>query len=242
MPTKSLTRAALVLAMLSCTAPAFAQYGWGRSGWDRSGWDRGGWGSSRLDSPRSRLSSGSERDSREGKVDTAQFMADDAGDQLGKGSISVAPNPDRPGDTRDAATYESAVIDQLIKAGYNTQVKDEDSAQIAQLRIVRDVLMPEEGKRKPVSGEMMVGTGTYGSSVGMAVAVDLSKPLKALVSTRLEARVIDRATGKALWEGRAEMASREGDSRWSEQAIATKLAAALFAQFPSDSAKQLSAR
>ncbi len=71
--------------------------------------------------------------------------------------------------------------------------------------------------------------------MGMALAVDLTKPAKALVSTRLMARILDRASGKVLWEGRADIVTRDGDSRWTEQAIATRLAAALFEDFPSRS-------
>jgi hypothetical protein len=216
---------ALLIGALTCAMPALAQPGWGGSGWGRS---RGDWGRSSFPSS----ASASSRDDREGKVDADQFAADDAGDALGHGPIAVTTGPGSSADASDQAVYEAAVIDQLVKAGYDTIKPDPAGGQIAELRIVRDVLVPQEQKRKPVSGEATVGVSNYGSMVGMAVAVDLSKPKKALISTRLEARVRDRATGKPLWEGRAEMATREGDSRWGEQAIATRLAAALFAGFP----------
>ena len=64
------------------------------------------------------------------------------------------------------------------------------------------------------------------------LTVDLSKPLPPLVSTRLEARIRDRATNAVLWEGRAEVATRDGDEKWSEQDIAARLAEALFDGFP----------
>jgi hypothetical protein len=79
---------------------------------------------------------------------------------------------------------------------------------------------------------MAMSVGNRGTAYGMAVAIDLTKPLPPLVSTRLEARIRDRATGKVLWEGRAEVATREGDKDWSEQDIATRLAEALFDGFP----------
>ena len=71
-----------------------------------------------------------------------------------------------------------------------------------------------------------------GTAYGLALNVDLSKPLPPLVSTRLDTRIRDRASGKVLWEGRAEVATREGDKDWGEQDIAARLAAALFQGFP----------
>ncbi|MBU0555190.1 MAG: DUF4136 domain-containing protein [Alphaproteobacteria bacterium] len=215
-------RLVAIFALLGAATPSLAQ------------WDRGqrGWGGSRFDSPRAPLSSSS-RDPREGQVDAAQFMADGVADRLGDGPVEISTLTGAIDDVGEAAPFEAAVIDQLVKAGYDTiTAPSADGGQITELRIRREVLVPEETKRKPVSGEMTVGTGTHGSMVGMALAVDLSKPLKALVSTRMEARILDKATGAPLWEGRAEIATREGDSRWTDQAIATRLAEALFERFP----------
>ena len=101
-----------------------------------------------------------------------------------------------------------------------------------ELRLIRREVRPKEPPRKPVSGAMAVGVSNRGTMTGMAVNVDLSKPRGALVSTRLEARIRDRANDTLLWEGRAEMATRDGDSRWDQQAIAARLAEALFDGFP----------
>jgi hypothetical protein len=79
---------------------------------------------------------------------------------------------------------------------------------------------------------MAVSVGNRGTAYGMAVNVDLTKPLPPLVSTKLEARIRDRATNAVLWEGRAEVATREGDEKWGDQAIAARLAEALFDGFP----------
>lgn len=226
------SRQFLSLVLLSTLAsPSLAQPGWGM----------GGWGHSRLDGPRSSRASSSE-DSREGKVQVEQFAADDAGDKLGHGPIAVTSPPDATEDASGMAVYEAAIIDQLVKAGYDTVKPDPEGGQIVELRIMRDVLVPQEARRKPVSGEMMAGVSNRGSMTGMAIAVDLTKPKKALVSTRLEARVKDRATGAPLWEGRAQIATREGDSRWSDQAIATRLAAALFEHFKAGQENEVASR
>uniref|UniRef100_UPI00366A783F hypothetical protein n=1 Tax=Paenibacillus abyssi TaxID=1340531 RepID=UPI00366A783F len=74
--------------------------------------------------------------------------------------------------------------------------------------------------------------GTYGQSYGLGINVDLSKPRSALVATRLDARIVERESGKVLWEGYATIATREGDDKWPDGMIATKLAGALFDGFP----------
>lgn len=229
-----MSQARLPLALLILTAaagadPVVAQpSGWGggwNGGWDGPGGDRGfgyrGYGTPRRGS-----------DEREGKVQVSRFMAEDVDvAALGRGSIGVAAMPGSTGDARQGATFEAAVVDQLAKAGYDTVTPDDADGQLAEVRVIRDIVRPEETRRSPVSGETTVGVSNRGSFAGMALNVDLSKPAKALMSTRLMARIRDRATGKLLWEGRADIVTRDGDSRWSEQAIATRLAAALFEDF-----------
>lgn len=229
--TRPLSIAVLLLLLGGGAASAQVRPGgwdWGRAGWDGPGWDRA--------SSTQRLNS--QRDEREGKVDADSFLADGAAALLGHGAIVVAPRTDLPPDARGASDlpiYEAALIDQLVKAGYETAAPDPAGGQRAEIRILRDELVPEEQKRKPVSGSMTVGAGTYGSMVGMGLALDLSKPRKALISTRLEVRILDAASDQPLWEGHAQIATRAGDSRWTEQAIAGRLASALFARFPAPS-------
>lgn len=192
----------------------------------------------RWDAPRGR----SGPDSREGKVDADSFVAAQARAQLGQGRITVAAPSGSADEAGDRPAYEAAVIDQLVKAGYDTATPDPEGGQLVELRIARETLVPEEAKRKPVSGAADIGISNRGTSYGLAIAVDLGKPKKALLSTRLEARIRDRASGATLWEGRATIATRAGDGDWTDQAIATRLAAALFADFPNGSATRVAAR
>ena len=194
---------------------------------------------------RDRAQNRDEARAREGKVEVTRFLADGAAaEALGKGTIAVAaaPSNGEAADPRELSTYEAAVIDQLAHAGYDTATHDGAGGQITELRISHDVVVPQEAPHKPVSGEMEVGVGNRGTSMGMAIAIDLSKPRKALVSTRLEARIKDRATGNVLWEGRADIATRDGSERWDDNAIAARLAAALFDGFPGRSGETVAAR
>lgn len=222
----------LALAGLAAVAtPAFARPGgWGGPGWGEPGWGEPGWDGGMYAGARS----GRDR-SGEGHVEVSRFVASgDAAQALGHGEIAVASQTEGENYVAqdDRAPYEAAVVDQLVHAGYDTAHARPDGGQVAELRVTRTVVEPAEAKHSPVSGEMDMGVSNRGSGYGLALAVDLRKPLPALISTKLEARIRDRASNTVLWEGRAEVATREGDSKWSEQTIATRLAAALFDGFP----------
>lgn len=189
----------------------------------------GGWGSPGWASRSTRIAP-----SLEGQIDVARFRAEGF-DQaaVAKSVIVVIPMPgdEAAADPRTAATYEAAVEGQLVRAGFQAG-QGPESKHLAEVRIVRAEAEPAEEKRNPVSGQMSVGVSNHGSMVGMAISVDGSKPKKALLSTRLEVRIRDRSSGQALWEGRAQMYSRDGDERWTDDAIAARLARALFVGFP----------
>jgi hypothetical protein len=218
------------VAMLAGAMPALARPGgWGSPGWGSPGWGYPGRGPTAA-APRP------ERDrSREGRITVDRFVGEgDAASVLGHGAIAVASqsgNDDYVG-LGDRAAYEAAVVDRLVHAGYDTARAQPDGGQVAELRVLRTELEPAERKRSPVSGEASMGVSNHGSAYGLALDVDLTKPLPPLVSTRLETRIRDRVTGKVLWEGHAEVATREGDARWSDQTIAARLAEALFDGFP----------
>lgn len=200
--------------------------GWDGPGWDRPGWDRPG-GPDR----------GGERGdaAREGKVEVSTFAAEgEVSAALGKGRIAVTEAPTGGGVTaaRELATYEAAVIDALARAGYDTANPDPAGGQVAEVRVMRAEAVPEEAPRKPVSGAMTMGVSNHGSMMGMALNVDLTKPRKALISTRLEVRIRARASAAVLWEGRAAMLTRAGDPHWGDGQIAARLAHALFDRFP----------
>lgn len=216
--------------VLSAT-PAIARPG----GWDGPGYGGSGWGRSGWDSPSASSARPRPDRSREGRISVSRFVAEgDAAQALGHGAIIVGSQTEGedlvgPG---DRAAYEAAVVDQLVRAGYDTTMPNPSDGQTVELRVLRSVAQAAEAPRKPVSGTAAMEVGTRGTAYGMAVNVDLTKPLPPLLATRLEARILDRASGKVLWEGRAEVAARDGDARWGEQAIAARLAEALFDGFP----------
>ncbi len=225
--------AAVILATPALARPGggFGGPGWGGNDWGDRNYPSRSWNRSRPAGP------------AEGKVEVTRFIAEDVSiDLLGKGSVSVIGSPVGAGVGEiELKTYEAAVVNNLAGVGYQTATTADSSAQIVELRVSHDTVVPEEGPKNPVSGEMEVGVSNRGSMVGMGINIDLSKPKKALISTRLEARIKDKASGKVLWEGRADIITRDGSDKWSDSAIAAKLSAALFDQFPGKSGETRSA-
>lgn len=223
--------AGIAVSLLASSVQAQWGPSWG-GGW-RNGWDRPGWGGSMLDSSRSPSRT---RDAREGHVEVSRFVSPDAAAaaELGHGPVSVESESGDGAWVEAGArrAYEAAIIDALVGAGYDTLHPDTPQPQVTKLRISRQVLTPAEEKRSPVSGTAAMEVGTYGQSYGLGINIDMTKPRSALVSTRLDAQIVDRASGKVLWEGYATIATREGDDKWPDGMIATKLAGALFDNFP----------
>lgn len=171
------------------------------------------------------------RDPREGRIQAVQLVATGpAAQALGHGSIAVASAPGSMDLAPEESAYQAAVVDQLGRAGYTTVATA--GGQIAELSVTHVLVQPPEPPHSPVAGEVGVGGGNHGSGLGLAIALDFSKPLKALIATRIDARIRDHSTNQILWEGHAEVLAREGDKHWTTQALATRLAAALFKSFP----------
>jgi hypothetical protein len=190
---------------------------------------------------------GNAEPSRHIEVDT--FRAADAGDALGHGRIvvvgtpPVAPPPaeampdhlpgnaDAPTPEDKLPVYEAAVIDQLGARGYDI-ANAADPRQLVEVTVSHDVVVPEEAPHRPVSGEVSMGVSNRGSGFGGALFIDLSKPRKAIIATRLEVRIRDKASGRVLWEGHAEGQARMGEGGFDDTRMASRLAGALFAKFP----------
>lgn len=215
----SLTLSVAVLALgLTGSALLARPMGWGGPGWGEG--------------PYRSASEASPHDGLEGRILIARFK--DEGAALAQGAIAVVPmtGEDETGDPHLAAMFEAAVEDALLHNGYAAAPATASGGQLAEVRVTRHEARPAEAPHKPLSGSVTMGVSNRGSMMGVAMQYDATKPRQALLATRLEARIRDRASGRVLWEGRAEIYTRAGDEHWGDQAIATRLAQILFAGFP----------
>lgn len=219
MPAKSLSCLWLLLMM---SPAAQAQVFWGPPGPRLGAAERYG--------PSPRLS----RVPLDSHVTTATFIAKDADAKLGHGPIVVTRGPGDAAADGPQPVFEAAVVDQLAKRGYDTATANSpsgQSGQLAQVELFRTIVSSQEDQPKTVSGEAMMGVSNRGPIMGLAVNIDLSKARKPILTTRLNVRIKDRASGATLWEGRASMETRQDDAKWGDAAIAAHLADALFTGF-----------
>ena len=111
-------------------------------------------------------------------------------------------------------------------------------AQVALLKLDRQTWQPQRA-RGPVSVGVGGAGGSWGSSVGLGVGIDLSGPPPQQVETIMAVAIKDRAAGTRLWEGRASFTVRASSPLASTQLGAPKLAQALFKDFPGQSGETI---
>ena len=166
-------------------------------------------------------------------VSVTRFVADDAS-PLGRGTIAVVPAPGMdanmpPEFAADLATYSEALASALAAQGY-TIVPAADAGQVAEIRFGRSV--ESAPQRSPVNVGVGGSTGTYGSSAGVGVGINLGGRRPDSLDRSMGVIIRDRATNEVLWEGRANFSATENSDYADEDAAAMRLAYALMQGFP----------
>lgn len=172
-----------------------------------------------------------------GPVEVTRFHVPELA-SLGRGAIAVEPAPGQDASSLEFSSYVGAVSRQLGLLGYSEATAAGSSPQVALLRIERHTWRPDR-PRGPVSVGIGGATGSYGSGVGVGIGLDLSGPPPEQVETLLGVTIKDRASSKALWEGKATFAVRATSPLATTQLGAAKLAEALFKGFPGSSGETI---
>jgi hypothetical protein len=169
-----------------------------------------------------------------GPVEVTRFHAPDIA-PLGRGTVSVEAAPGEDPNSLELRTYRYAVARQLVLLGYTEAAS---GAQVAQVRLSRQTTQPQRAG-SPVSVGVGGSAGSYGSGLGLGIGIDLSGKPPALTETELGVMIKDRASGQALWEGRASFTVR-ADSPMADTSLgAAKMAEALFKGFPGQSGETI---
>lgn len=171
-----------------------------------------------------------------GPVQVTRFHAGEAG-TLGKGGISVEPAPGSDASSLEWQTYRGAVMHELQHIGYS-EATEGGGGQVALMRITRTTRQPDR-RSSPVSVGIGGSTGSYGSGVGLGVGINLSPRPKAQVDTELAVSIRERASGKVLWEGRAQFTVSSGSPLATTALAAPKMSQALFLDFPGNSGETI---
>ena len=153
------------------------------------------------------------------------------GDQTARGTIIVEPLTHNEDTSIEYRTYAAAVGRELQQLGFQEQA-GKTSQYIATVNYMRSVRDQMIGGRSPVSVGVGGSTGSYGSGVGLGIGINLSGPPKPLVVTQLNVQIKRRADATVTWEGRAITEAKEGNPAAQPGMAASKLASALFKDFP----------
>lgn len=153
------------------------------------------------------------------------------------GSVVIKPNIPDEGHSRsiEYAAYSAALLRELQRVGFSEARDDAENSDYVVRYTLDRVVLSASGARSPVSVGVGGSTGSYGSGVGLGIGIDLSGPPKDRIVTELSVRIAKRLDGTVLWEGRASVEAKEGSPAAQPGLAASKLAEALFKDFPGES-------
>lgn len=164
-----------------------------------------------------------------GPVEVTRFNRAAEGVTYGNGSYSVQIAGDSAAGQGLAATpYLAAVAREMQRVGYSEKLGS-GSEVVAEVRVTTADLLPQ---RNPVSVGVGGSAGSYGSGVGLGVGIDLSGRSQWQVETTLSVRIIRRSDNLVIWEGKAVQAAKAGSPAAQPGIAASKLAEAMFRDFP----------
>lgn len=170
-----------------------------------------------------------------GPVEVTRFNRAADGVVYGSGTYSVIVAGDTDaGQGLSASPYLAAVAREMQRAGYSERQAASDV--IAEVRVKVADLRPASS---PVSVGVGGSAGSYGSGVGVGVGIDLSGRSKWQVETTLNVRIVRRSDNLVIFEGKATQIAKAGSPAAQPGIAASKLATALFQDFPGRSGETI---
>lgn len=160
-----------------------------------------------------------------GPVEVTRFNRVAEGVVYGQGSFNVRSL----GDGLSLSPYIAAVQREMTRVGYNQALTEGDVR--ADISVSRNEFRGDN--RGPVSVGVGGSTGSYGSGVGVGVGVNLNSlgNQRGIVTT-LSVRIIRRSDNLVIWEGTASQRGAANSPAAQPGIAASKLAGALFKDFP----------
>ncbi len=172
-----------------------------------------------------------------GPVDVTVFNRVAEGQAYGSGSFSVTAGPDMAaGRGLALSPYLAAVSREMGRIGYAEKTGGSDV--IAEVRVTTSEILGE--RRSPVSVGVGGSTGSYGSGVGVGLGINLGGGPKARIETLLSVRILRARDNLVIWEGRASQSAGKNAPAAQPGIAASKLAEALFKDFPGESGTTIS--
>lgn len=171
-----------------------------------------------------------------GPVEVTRFNRIAEGIVYGTGSFAVTATS---GDTLALSPYLAAVQREMERVGYSKALDGSDV--IAEVTVQR--VQFNGNDRSPVSVGVGGSTGSYGSGVGVGVGLNLN----ALgdqrgIETTLNVRIVRTTDKLVLWEGRATQRGALNSPAAQPGIASSKLAEALFKDFPGTNGETVTVR
>jgi Domain of unknown function (DUF4136) len=167
-----------------------------------------------------------------GPVEITRFNRVSEGYTYGSGSYTVKPE----NDSLALSPYSAAVAREMQRVGYGEKADGSDV--IAEVSV--EVFRREERRGSPVSVGVGGSTGSYGSGVGAGVGINLGGGRAERVTTTLKVRLVRRSDNLVIWEGKAGQSADAKSPAAQPGVAASKLATALFQDFPGNSGETIS--
>jgi hypothetical protein len=154
-----------------------------------------------------------------------------------------------PADPADASSLEfdaiaDAVGRELTRLGWTVQKGNARSEQVAIVAVNQESRIAP--RRSGFSIGIGGGTSSYGRrsgvGVGGGVNIPVGRTTNQLTATQLAVRIQRRSDATVAWEGRADYEARAGTPDSARAAAASRLAAALFRDFPGESGRTIRVR
>ena len=164
-----------------------------------------------------------------GPVEVTRFNRAAEGVTYGNSTYSVEVAGDSAAGQGLAATpYVAAVAREMQRVGYSDKLGG-GSDVTTEVRVTTADISPQ---RNPLSVGVGGSAGSYGSGVGLGIGIDLSGRSKWQVETTLSVRIIRRSDNLVIWEGKAVQSAKAGSPAAQPGIAASKLAEAMFRDFP----------
>ena len=166
-----------------------------------------------------------------GPVEVTVFNRVAEGQPYGSGSFSVTPAAEQATQGLALSPYLAAVSREMARIGYAERAGGSDV--VAEVRVAQAEILGQ--RRSPVSVGVGGSTGSYGSGVGLGVGINLGGGSQARVETVLSVRILRARDQLVIWEGRAVQVAGKRAPAAQPGIAASKLAEALFKDFPGKS-------
>ena len=164
-----------------------------------------------------------------GPVEVTRFNRAAEGVPYGTGSFVVALTGESASDRSLAGSpYLAAVAREMQRVGYRDNGSNSDV--VAEVRFGATMIRPD--RRSPVSVGVGGSTGGYGSGVGVGLGFNLGGRSGTQLETTLAVRIVRRSDQLVIWEGTAVQSAKAGSPAAQPGIAASKLAEALFKDFP----------